>query len=199
VKEELSDVGIDSAIATQRVRQTNTNVQWTSACRGSRTWMAPLVSQSFEWLHAVLLEHMEPDVPCEISQTNVSTTPSRRSEHWLDHTTRGIRSRHRRQLRKQPARVPKPIPRSDGRFRVARAFFVARLPSVMDTGGTDLPQEFDVVCLGGGVAGEAIAVGLRDSGLSEAAARERASTSLSPALIRPRPHGAPLHDFHQGA
>jgi hypothetical protein len=35
VKEELSDVGIDSAIATQRVRQTNTNVQWTTACRGS--------------------------------------------------------------------------------------------------------------------------------------------------------------------
>jgi pyruvate/2-oxoglutarate dehydrogenase complex dihydrolipoamide dehydrogenase (E3) component len=30
----------------------------------------------------------------------------------------------------------------------------------------DLPQEFDVVCLGGGVAGEAIAAGLRDSGLT---------------------------------
>ena len=29
-----------------------------------------------------------------------------------------------------------------------------------------MPQEFDVVCLGGGVAGEAIAGGLRDSGLS---------------------------------
>ena len=29
-----------------------------------------------------------------------------------------------------------------------------------------MPQEFDVVCLGGGVAGEAIAVGLRDSGLT---------------------------------
>jgi len=29
-----------------------------------------------------------------------------------------------------------------------------------------LPQDFDVVCLGGGVAGEAIAVGLRDSGLT---------------------------------
>jgi pyruvate/2-oxoglutarate dehydrogenase complex dihydrolipoamide dehydrogenase (E3) component len=29
-----------------------------------------------------------------------------------------------------------------------------------------LPQEFDVVCLGGGVAGEAIAFGLRDSGLT---------------------------------
>src|SRR3954451_20507083 len=29
-----------------------------------------------------------------------------------------------------------------------------------------LPQEFDVVCLGGGVAGEAIAMGLQDSGLT---------------------------------
>jgi len=29
-----------------------------------------------------------------------------------------------------------------------------------------VPQQFDVVCLGGGVAGEAIAVGLRDSGLT---------------------------------
>jgi pyruvate/2-oxoglutarate dehydrogenase complex dihydrolipoamide dehydrogenase (E3) component len=44
--------------------------------------------------------------------------------------------------------------------------FVATLPSVVVHGGTDLPQEFDVVCLGGGVAGEAIAVGLRDSGLT---------------------------------
>jgi pyruvate/2-oxoglutarate dehydrogenase complex dihydrolipoamide dehydrogenase (E3) component len=31
-----------------------------------------------------------------------------------------------------------------------------------------VPQEFDVVCLGGGVAGEAIAAGLRDSGLTVA-------------------------------
>jgi pyruvate/2-oxoglutarate dehydrogenase complex dihydrolipoamide dehydrogenase (E3) component len=30
----------------------------------------------------------------------------------------------------------------------------------------EMPQEFDVVCLGGGVAGEAIAVGLQDSGLT---------------------------------
>ena len=29
-----------------------------------------------------------------------------------------------------------------------------------------MPQEFDVVCLGGGVAGEAIAVGLKNSGLT---------------------------------
>jgi pyruvate/2-oxoglutarate dehydrogenase complex dihydrolipoamide dehydrogenase (E3) component len=33
-------------------------------------------------------------------------------------------------------------------------------------GGAELRQEFDVVCLGGGVAGEAIAGGLRDSGLT---------------------------------
>src|SRR5205085_7884649 len=32
-------------------------------------------------------------------------------------------------------------------------------------GGAHLPQEFDVVCLGGGVAGEAIAGGLKGSGL----------------------------------
>jgi len=32
--------------------------------------------------------------------------------------------------------------------------------------GEGLSQEFDVVCLGGGVAGEAIAVGLQDSGLT---------------------------------
>jgi pyruvate/2-oxoglutarate dehydrogenase complex dihydrolipoamide dehydrogenase (E3) component len=34
------------------------------------------------------------------------------------------------------------------------------------TEGRVVPQEFDVVCLGGGVAGEAIAVGLQDSGLT---------------------------------
>ena len=38
--------------------------------------------------------------------------------------------------------------------------------SMVGHGGGELPQEFDVVCLGGGVAGEAIAVGLQDSGLS---------------------------------
>jgi pyruvate/2-oxoglutarate dehydrogenase complex dihydrolipoamide dehydrogenase (E3) component len=32
--------------------------------------------------------------------------------------------------------------------------------------GAALPEEFDVVCLGGGVAGEAITAGLRDSGLT---------------------------------
>jgi pyruvate/2-oxoglutarate dehydrogenase complex dihydrolipoamide dehydrogenase (E3) component len=41
-----------------------------------------------------------------------------------------------------------------------------RCRSAVVTGDTDLPQDFDVVCLGGGVAGEAIAVGLRDSGLT---------------------------------
>ena len=34
------------------------------------------------------------------------------------------------------------------------------------TEGRVVPQEFDVVCLGGGVAGEAMAVGLQDSGLT---------------------------------
>ena len=88
------------------------------------------------------------------------------SEHWLDHHDARYQIKTSTTPSKQPARVPKPIPRSDGRFRVARAFFMATLPSVVVTGGTDLPQEFDVVCLGGGVAGEAIAVGLRDSGLT---------------------------------
>jgi pyruvate/2-oxoglutarate dehydrogenase complex dihydrolipoamide dehydrogenase (E3) component len=37
---------------------------------------------------------------------------------------------------------------------------------MLDHGGGKLSQEFDVVCLGGGVAGEAIAAGLRDSGLT---------------------------------
>jgi pyruvate/2-oxoglutarate dehydrogenase complex dihydrolipoamide dehydrogenase (E3) component len=41
-----------------------------------------------------------------------------------------------------------------------------RCRSAVVTGDTDLPHDFDVVCLGGGVAGEAIAVGLRDSGLT---------------------------------
>src|SRR5215813_2429840 len=41
---------------------------------------------------------------------------------------------------------------------------VARPPRVAE--GGNVPQVFDVVCLGGGVAGEAIAVGLRDSGLT---------------------------------
>ena len=110
---------------------------------------------------------MEPDVPREIYQTNVSTTPLCRFGALTRPSRRAVsRRRFRRHLRKQPARVPKPIPRSDGRFRVARAFFVGTLPSVVVRGSTDLPQEFDVVCLGGGVAGEAIAVGLRDSGLT---------------------------------
>jgi 2-polyprenyl-6-methoxyphenol hydroxylase-like FAD-dependent oxidoreductase len=34
-----------------------------------------------------------------------------------------------------------------------------------------VPQEFDVVCLGGGVAGEAIAAGLQGSGLTLAEQR----------------------------
>ena len=58
-----------------------------------------------------------------------------------------------------------PIPTSNGRLRVAGAFFVASRRSHR-RGVTELPEEFDVVCLGGGVAGEALAVGLRDSGLT---------------------------------
>jgi pyruvate/2-oxoglutarate dehydrogenase complex dihydrolipoamide dehydrogenase (E3) component len=38
--------------------------------------------------------------------------------------------------------------------------------SMASQGGRPLSQEFDVVCLGGGVAGEAIAAGLQDSGLT---------------------------------
>src|SRR6476619_2076756 len=37
---------------------------------------------------------------------------------------------------------------------------------ILWTGDAKLSQEFDAVCLGGGVAGEAIAVGLQDSGLT---------------------------------
>src|SRR3954467_2974455 len=58
-----------------------------------------------------------------------------------------------------------PIPTSNGRLRVAGAFFEASRRSHR-RGVTELPEEFDVVCLGGGVAGEALAVGLRDSGLT---------------------------------
>src|ERR671912_828914 len=50
---------------------------------------------------------------------------------------------------------------------------MARCASMLRSGavdggqeGADVPQEFDVVCLGGGVAGEALAGGLRDSGLT---------------------------------
>jgi pyruvate/2-oxoglutarate dehydrogenase complex dihydrolipoamide dehydrogenase (E3) component len=46
---------------------------------------------------------------------------------------------------------------------VARSFASGR-SGVTEVG--ELSQEFDVVCLGGGVAGEAIAVGLQDSGLT---------------------------------
>src|SRR6187551_2398000 len=46
-----------------------------------------------------------------------------------------------------------------------RAYSVA--PILMPvTEGRVVPQEFDVVCLGGGVAGEALAGGLKDSGLT---------------------------------
>src|SRR5215471_20706496 len=41
-----------------------------------------------------------------------------------------------------------------------------RAPGAHPARGGVMTQEFDVVCLGGGVAGEAIATGLRDSGLT---------------------------------
>src|ERR1700704_5061986 len=58
----------------------------------------------------------------------------------------------------------KAIPKSHRRLGLAGASFVAA-PSWACDGGT-VSQEFDVVCLGGGVAGEAIAVGLQGSGLT---------------------------------
>src|SRR5688572_26297921 len=59
-----------------------------------------------------------------------------------------------------------PIPKSDGRVpRRARILCSASFRRWV-TEGRVVPQEFDVVCLGGGVAGEAIAVGLQDSGLT---------------------------------
>jgi hypothetical protein len=59
--------------------------------------------------------------------------------------------------------VTEPIPRSDRQSRFGRGSFVtARRWRVTED---KVPDEFDVVCLGSGVAGEAIAVGLQDSGL----------------------------------
>ena len=48
----------------------------------------------------------------------------------------------------------------------ARAFFKAHRHRWWLRGETELTQEFDVVCLGGGVVAEAIAPGLQDSGLT---------------------------------
>ena len=39
-----------------------------------------------------------------------------------------------------------------------------------------MPHEFDVVCLGGGVAGEAIAVGLKDSDATDQPSTETGAT-----------------------
>src|SRR5262245_56937006 len=58
-----------------------------------------------------------------------------------------------------------PIPRSDGRGGLSGASILRSSVSTSADGGT-LAQEFDVVCLGGGVAGEAIAAGLQHSGLT---------------------------------
>jgi hypothetical protein len=77
-------------------------------------------------------------------------------------STGSLRRKYRFRRRNRPR--DEPIPMSNGRLRVARAFLAAAPGSIVD-GSTDLPQEFDIVCLGGGVAGEAIAVGLRGSGL----------------------------------
>ena len=44
--------------------------------------------------------------------------------------------------------------------------YSARSPLVRFHSHRTLAQTFDIVCLGGGVAGEAIAVGLKDSGLT---------------------------------
>ena len=52
-------------------------------------------------------------------------------------------------------RFPEPIPRSDRRSLSEGASFVRTRADVCD--GGQVPEEFDVVCLGGGVAGEAIA------------------------------------------
>src|SRR5262249_173256 len=54
----------------------------------------------------------------------------------------------------------------DGQMSRGGAFSAATRSSVESRGGRALPQEFDVVCLGGGVAGEAIAFGLQGSGLT---------------------------------
>src|SRR5262249_14816580 len=90
---------------------------------------------------------IRPDRQTRIHQTNVSTIPSCRRLVSLHVTT-------------------EPIPRSDGRPLLARACFVSGLRLMVGEESDSLSQEFDVVCLGGGVAGEAIAVGLEDSGLT---------------------------------
>src|SRR5438128_9730928 len=52
------------------------------------------------------------------------------------------------------------------RARSQRPRFSSRYGATAPKGETKLPQEFDVVCLGGGVAGEALAGGLEGSGVS---------------------------------
>jgi 2-polyprenyl-6-methoxyphenol hydroxylase-like FAD-dependent oxidoreductase len=46
----------------------------------------------------------------------------------------------------------------------------------------DLTQEFDVVCLGGGVAAEAIAAGLQDGGLTLAVVERETRRGRVPVL-----------------
>src|SRR5262245_37617638 len=71
-------------------------------------------------------------------------------------------------MRRWPPRRDEPNPLSwcDERLGAARACVVAMRATVASKGAYKLSQEFDVVCLGGGVAGEAIAAGLQGSGLS---------------------------------
>src|SRR5688572_6764669 len=84
-----------------------------------------------------------------------------------------IRRRCQRHLRidvkpssSNATREPTPTPRSNRRLRLVRAFFVAHRCRWWSRRCTDVAQEFDVVCLGGGVAGEALADGLHGSGLT---------------------------------
>src|SRR5215470_8624469 len=56
--------------------------------------------------------------------------------------------------------------RFDGRLHSERVCCPPTPPAMVRHGRRKLSQEFDVVCLGGGVAGEAIAVGLQNCGLT---------------------------------
>jgi len=72
------------------------------------------------------------------------------------------------------------------------------------TGGRGLPEEFDVVCLGGGVAGEAIGAGLQDSGLTlaivkrELVAASARTGATSPPGLQPRARGQPERARDEG-
>ena len=59
-----------------------------------------------------------------------------------------------------------------------------------------MPQEFDVVCLGGSVAREAIAVGLQDSGLTLAVVERELVGGECPILIRSPPNYGGRNEHH---